>query len=140
MKKKVVLRPRKKELTRGHLVRIARKILLALNARNSEVEIALLSRASLATLASRFLKKREYSPGVLAFSESRHFPHPESKKKVLGEVYLDQQILKHDPKRALVLLAHGILHLLGYRHQGKGDTISMERMEKKLWDRVLSSV
>ncbi|MDE2019010.1 MAG: rRNA maturation RNAse YbeY [Patescibacteria group bacterium] len=72
----------------------------------------------------------------------RHSPAAERpgsalpKKKYLGEIYLNKDILRKSPDRAAPLLTHGILHLLGYDHKKKKDIIKMERHEKRILSKI----
>lgn len=109
----------------------ARKILTVLKVRGATLDIFLLPNREIVVLKKRFIKKKA-EPNVLAFPEPARFPHPETKKRHLGEVYLNSSILKKDVERAMPLLLHGILHLLGYDHKKKTDIIKMERLEKKV--------
>jgi probable rRNA maturation factor len=113
------------------LARLADKILKALKVKGSTLDIFLLDNKSITRLKARFIKKQT-EPNVLAFPEPSHFPHPETKKKYLGEIYLNRDILKKSPDRAKALLLHGILHLLGYDHKEKGDIKEMETLELKI--------
>lgn len=113
------------------LARLAQKMLKALGVRAATMDIILLDNESIAALKARFIKKRT-EPNVLSFPEPAHFPHPETKKKYLGEIYLNRDILKRSPERAKALLLHGVLHLLGYDHIKKADMIEMEALEKKI--------
>jgi probable rRNA maturation factor len=113
------------------LSRLAAKILTMLKVRNATLDIILLDNAKIAALKARFIK-RKTEPNVLSFPEPAHFPHPETKKRYLGEIYLNRGILKRSPERAKALLLHGVLHLLGYDHKKKADIIEMELLEKKI--------
>ena len=113
------------------LSRLADKILKALSVRGATMDIILLDNAKIAALKARFFKKKT-EPNVLSFPEPAHFPHPETKKHYLGEIYLNRDILKRSPGRAKALLLHGVLHLLGYDHKKKADIIKMESLEKKI--------
>ena len=113
------------------LSRLAQKILKTLKVRGATLDIILLDNAKMAALKARFIKKKT-EPNVLSFPEPAHFPHPETKKKYLGEIYLNRDILKRSPERAKALLLHGVLHLLGYDHIKKADMIEMEALEKKI--------
>lgn len=113
------------------LVRVADDILKMLRVRGATLDIILLDDRSMAALKARFIKKRT-EPNVLAFPEPAHFPHPETRKRYLGEVYLNRDILRRSPERAKALLLHGVLHLLGYDHIRKADISTMEGLERKV--------
>jgi rRNA maturation RNase YbeY len=86
-------------------------------------------------------KTRSKKPvDVLAFPEPKVFPHPERRHPSLGEVYLNWDLNRNHPERLAFLLVHGILHLAGYRHKKRHDSMVMETLEKKLWHRVSSLV
>ena len=111
--------------------RLADKILKALNVRGATMDIFLLDTKSITKLKARFMEKKT-EPNVLSFPEPAYFPHPETKKKYLGEIYVNRDILKRSPERANALLLHGVLHLLGYDHKKKADIVKMEALEVKI--------
>jgi probable rRNA maturation factor len=113
------------------LTALADKMLKVLRVRNAAMDIILLDNKSIAALKARFIKKKT-EPNVLSFPEPAHFPHPETKKRYLGEIYLNRDILHKSPERAKALLLHGILHLLGYDHIKKANIVEMEGLEKKI--------
>lgn len=117
------------------LLRLSDKILKALKVKGATLDIFLLDNNSITRLKARFIKKKT-EPNVLAFPEPNHFPHPETKKRYLGEIYLNKDILKESPDRAKALLLHGILHLLGYDHKKKADIKKMESLEAKMLDAI----
>lgn len=110
---------------------LAGKILLILGHRGATLDIFLLENRDIARLKAQFIKKKT-EPNILSFPEPLSFPHPETKKKYLGEIYLNKDILKKSPERTVPLLIHGILHLLGYSHWRKTDAVKMEGLEKKV--------
>ena len=114
---------------------LAKKLLRLLNQRNAIVDIFLLPNADIKKLKARFIKKQT-EPNVLAFTEPIAFPHPETKKKYLGEIYLNKDILKKSPERTAPLLLHGILHLLGHDHKKKIDIVKMEGLEEKILEKL----
>ena len=113
------------------LSRLAQKILKALGVRAATLDIILLDNKSITALKARFIKKKT-EPNVLSFPEPAHFPHPETKKRYLGEIYLNRDILKRSPERARALLLHGVLHLLGFDHVKKAALVKMEALEAKM--------
>jgi len=118
------------------LARLAQKMLEALGVRAATLDIILLDNEKIAALKARFIKKKT-EPNVLSFPEPAQFPHPETKKRYLGEIYLNRDILKKSPERTSALLLHGVLHLLGYDHMKKADRIKMEALEKKTLEKFL---
>ncbi len=117
------------------LARLAQKMLMALGVRGATLDIILLDNAKIATLKARFIKKKT-EPNVLSFPEPAYFPHPETKKRYLGEIYLNRDILKRSPERAKALLLHGVLHLLGYDHVKKADVVEMQVLEARLLKKI----
>ena len=85
---------------------------------------------------------------ILSFKEPDEFPHPEiagagnkesaKKFKYLGEVCLAPEYIKKHNEDIRELLVHGILHLFGYTHNNKNDTIIMVRRENKILKRLRS--
>ena len=80
--------------------------------------------------------KSEKQVSVLAFPEMPGFPHLEGERETLGEVYINRDFAKEEWKTIVALLAHGFLHLLGYRHGKKSDRMEMEEKERRLLRKV----
>jgi probable rRNA maturation factor len=112
---------------------IIRKFLKILKNKNCCSEIYFVSSRKMKFLNKKFRNKNK-AADVLSFPEPKNFPHPESQKKILGEIYLKSPITNY--KLLTILLAHGLLHLLGFRHQKKNDRIKMEKKEKFLVSNV----
>lgn len=104
---------------------------VAASLQGAEVAIALLPNARLRELKRRYLRKDAPVVDVLSFPHSDEFPSP-GRGKYLGEVYLNRTIIRRDPVRGRHLFIHGLLHLLGYRHDSKRDTMEMEKREKSI--------
>jgi probable rRNA maturation factor len=109
---------------------LAKKILKALHERQAALDIILLSDAEMRRMKWRLFRKKT-EPNVISLPEPEQFPHPETRKRYVGEIYLNRDIIRKSPHRAAPLLLHGILHLLGYDHIKKGDAARMEWLEKK---------
>ncbi len=101
------------------------------------VELSLMPNKELRQLKKTLLKKDVEIVDVLAFPGSE-FPNPDITGSYLGEVYINEDIARTDFSRAVFLLIHGVLHLLGYRHDKKRDIIVMEQLERDI-QRVLLS-
>ena len=98
--------------------------------------VTLLSSRAMRRLTWKFLKERGVAD-VLAFPEPKHFPHPETRSKVLGEIYLNTEEAKRRPSRLLFLVIHGVLHLVGYDHLTRRDRMKMGYLEERLLKRFL---
>lgn len=70
---------------------------------------------------------------VYSYEYPNDFPNPEFPDKTpLGEVYINPTVAISEGHSIEYMLVHGFLHLLGYDHQGKDDTIAMQALEEKL--------
>lgn len=78
-------------------------------------------------VGDKTMKKNVYS-----YRAKAGFPYPGIKTKPLGEIYLNPSYIKREGEKVEFMLIHGFLHLLGYDHIKKSDTITMERLEQKL--------
>lgn len=109
--------------------RIAQEFLRLLKKKNCCLDIFLVTSSKMKFLNKKFRNKNK-TTSILTFVEPKNFPHPESKLKFLGEIYLN---LGHIPPKDLNrLIAHGLLHLFGFQHAKKDDRIKMETKENFL--------
>ena len=60
------------------------------------------------------------------------FVLPSKTYKDLGEMYIAPDYIKTKKEDINFLLIHGYLHLLGFNHNKKSDTITMQSKEQKL--------
>ncbi len=95
------------------------------------VTVYLISNKEMGRLNQRF-RKRKGTTNILAFPEPKDFPHPESRLRPLGEIYLAPDFAAKKGENLKRLVLHGLLHLLGFSHSRKSDRIRMEKMERKL--------
>ncbi len=69
---------------------------------------------------------------VLSFPNPKDFPHPEYDGIYLGEIYLNPDYIKEHEENFDHMLLHGILHLLGFDHEKRGERLKMEGLEKDI--------
>ncbi|HTY39803.1 MAG TPA: rRNA maturation RNase YbeY [Candidatus Paceibacterota bacterium] len=107
------------------------------------VDVRFLPNADLRRLKKHYLKKDAAFVNVLSFPEPARFPHPD-RPGHLGEICLNRAYVRPSRRaEGLQMLVHGVLHLLGYRHDRKRDTIRMERLEERLlkeWQKTVRPV
>jgi probable rRNA maturation factor len=96
----------------------------------ASVDVFLISRSQMRAMNRRFLR-RDRPTTVLSFGATLGFPAPRQRIS-LGEVYLAPDVIAERRMDIRELALHGLLHLLGYTHDGKRDTIEMEAREQKL--------
>lgn len=108
------------------------KVLKILKKDNVLVEIYLADSRKMRFLNKKF-RNKDKAADILSFVEPKNFTLPPSKAKKLGEIYLKLPPADF-PLNQLVI--HGLLHLLGYTHKSKNDTILMEKREKFLISKI----
>jgi len=111
--------------------KIARSVFNLLKIKDKGVEINLVSNEEMAKLNSTY-KKKEGPTNILSFPAKKGFPRPEIKFDSLGEIYLAPDYLKNNQDDVKLLIIHGILHLLGYNHKEREETIEMEQKEEEI--------
>lgn len=60
-------------------------------------------------------------------------------RKSLGEIYLAPDYIKKQQEDIVYLLVHGFLHLLGFDHKGKNDSMKIQRKEKELLIKLMTN-
>ena len=120
------------------LFTVAQKTLSYLSLKDSSVRIFLLSGAEMCELEKKAgMRRPGHVPNVLSFAEPKGFPHPETRRKLLGEVYVNKDLATYGFLELVYLLIHGILHLVGYSHEKKNDILNMEVLEREIYKKVL---
>ena len=114
----------------GKIKKTALKTFKILKKKNVSAEIYLAGNQKMRFLNKKFRGKNK-STDVLSFTEPMNFPHPETKTRFLGEIYLNIQDSRFKIQDSRLLI-HGLLHLFGYNHKKKNDRIKMEKIEKKI--------
>ena len=132
-----------KRVTMRRVKEKAERILKVLNQNRSELSLALVGNREIQKLNSRYCKKNEPTD-VLSFPIGERLP---TRKKLLGDVVISverAQWQAREGRRKLeteieTLLIHGILHLLGYDHEGSAkEARKMRRREKSVHLRLCS--
>ncbi len=113
---------------------IGKKILEILKKNSVSVEIYLADARKMRFLNKKF-RGKDKAASILSFEEPRNFVLPASKTKKIGEIYLNVSCSMYHAARER-LLAHGLLHLLGYKHGNKNDRLIMEKREKYVHNRL----
>ena len=121
----------------------ARRILRELDRVGSELSVALVGDAEIASLNASY--RGQHRPtDVLAFSLLDGV-HAERRGTLLGDVVIGVETAARQARRRhrclddelARLLIHGTLHLLGHDHQRRAETRAMRAEERRLW-RALS--
>lgn len=94
-----------------------------------EFEVYLVGRKMMREINHRFRGKNEPTD-VLSFTLPREFPKVPSLNKRLGEIYLCPPVAREREEKLEALLAHGLLHLLGFNHDLKNARMKMEKLEE----------
>lgn len=83
------------------------------------------------------LRRQNKTANVLSFKEPKKFPHPETKLKFLGEIYLNADYIKTKKIDIQSLIIHSLFHLLGCEHGLKSDKIKMAKAHRRLCSLLL---
>lgn len=118
-----------------NILRALEKALNIMNAEPSRVEVSLLGKEEIAELNETY-KGKEGPTNVLSFSDPDEMPEMEDDFNYLGEVYLCPEVIEERGEDIIYLSVHGLLHLLGYTHKNKSDTIKMEEKEKEIMKKI----
>ena len=131
-------------LNRLELGRRARRLLRAIGQGQSELSLVLVGDAAMAALNAAH-RGRSNTTDVLAFSlvEGDHSGY---RGPLLGDVVISLDTARRRARASrrdldtelLVLLIHGVLHLVGYDHQRPVEARRMAREEKRLCDLLRS--
>ena len=120
------------------LKKIAQKVLEIVEQDQAELCLVLVGNAEIRKLNAKF-RKKDYPTDVLSFPAGDQLPEG---LRILGDVVISVEKAKAQSKERLrtlneemvTLLIHGIVHLLGYDHEGSSkDARIMERLEKKIY-------
>jgi rRNA maturation RNase YbeY len=133
-------RQKKIKISISQIKKVANQILKDLGFNDHELSILLVDNNEISYLNQKYLK-RSGPTDVISFS-MQEGDFTEVNSKLLGDVVISldeaksqsEKNLESFEKEVFFLLLHGILHILGYDHENKKETIKMKKMEKKLMD------
>ncbi|MDO8582831.1 MAG: rRNA maturation RNAse YbeY [bacterium] len=75
---------------------------------------------------------------VLAYPVPEGFPRPDlGTARDLGELYINPEHIAAHGEDFSFMAVHAFLHLLGYDHHGKHDTVKMEAKEQEILAAIL---
>jgi len=128
--------PRYKKFEKG-IKKILKKALGVLRKENFLLEVFLISDIKIKSLNREF-RGKDKPTNVLSFEEvgEPDFVEPrvggDKNFKRLGEIYLAPDYISRESQDFFKLAIHGLLHLFGYKHETKSDTINMQKLEDKV--------
>jgi len=114
-----------------------------------DIEIALVGPSRIRKI-NKIYRNKNKATDILSFEEKK-FPFEEKiaelNRNKLGDLIICPARIKKTAKREGIefetllvrVLIHGILHLLGYNHQERGEAKIMEEKEKKYLNYILNS-
>lgn len=110
---------------------IVKRTLVFLKKDGFYLEIFLVTDEVMGTL-NRIFRQKNQTTNVLSFPVENFFNVFDPRFRLLGEIYISPfYILSHNENLQQIVI-HGLLHLLGYTHTGKNDTMKMQELEEKL--------
>jgi rRNA maturation RNase YbeY len=124
--------------------RVARRILAELGLLDAELSLLFVSDLQIQALNQRYLRRDEPT-NVLAFPMRKgefSILHPH----LLGDIVISVETAKRQSNRfglnemgmIILLMVHGVLHLIGYEHEGtKKGAREMALKQKELFRRVV---
>lgn len=124
---------------RDEIIQALTRALVYLKIDNFAVEVCLVTDEVMQGINKRFQSKDEPA-SVLSFGEVDDMPLIPQELKPLGEIYLAPDFIERQNQNVVQLALHGFLHLIGYTHNGKSDTIEMKKIEHELWRMLLQDL
>ncbi|PIR98186.1 MAG: rRNA maturation RNase YbeY [Candidatus Colwellbacteria bacterium CG10_big_fil_rev_8_21_14_0_10_42_22] len=105
----------------------ALRVFKFLQKRSCAVDIYLVSAPKMQELNKSY-RDKDAITDVIAVELPVGFPQKDS--SYIGEVFLNPPAVESKGYSLEYALIHGILHLLGFRHEKKSDKMEMEKQEK----------
>jgi rRNA maturation RNase YbeY len=127
-----------KKLRTGALKKIAQSVLALVGQAEAELSVVLVGDAEIKKLNARY-RRKDYPTDVLSFPIEGALALG---NRLLGDVIISVEKAREQAKERgrtpyqemVILLIHGIVHLLGYDHErSSSDARTMKRLENKLY-------
>jgi probable rRNA maturation factor len=117
----------------GKIKSLANKLVKSVKMAGLSFEVYLISDREMRRLNLKF-RGMDKPTNILSFNADKGSVRPDLKKnaRYLGEIFLAPGYIRSQGENPSFLFIHGFLHLLGYTHNGKRDTIKMEKLEGRL--------
>ena len=145
-------RQRKITIDTNHLIKAAQKMLGALKYEGYDLGILLTTNRTIRHF-NKLYRGKDRPTDVLSFpfhpmlKPGERIKPKSSEEENLGDLIISLQYVKTDAprwgqtfeERMIVLLAHGIAHLLGYDHETDEEYALMRKVEQKLLRTAASS-
>jgi rRNA maturation RNase YbeY len=77
---------------------------------------------------------------VLAYPAEKDFPRPDLAVRDMGELYINPKYIAEHGEDFAFMAVHAFLHLLGYDHHGKHDTVKMEAKEQEVLAAITTTI
>ena len=119
--------------------RQARRVMVYLGCHDRELSVVFVNDEGMRSL-NRAYRSKDRSTNVLAFPQCQTYPG-EPQTQMLGDIVISlptaareaEELGQSLEERVVFLLAHGLLHLLGYDHEGpESQRLCMERREQEI--------
>ena len=115
----------------GEVQKILQKALAFLKEKDLHLDLFLVSTKGIQEV-NKISRGKDAPTTVISFPDEGVVPYPETEKKHIGEIYLAPRVISKKGDSIFHLAIHGLLHLLGYTHSQKRDSIEMERIEEEI--------
>jgi len=134
-----------RQITKNFVKETAEKILKELQMDNTELSITLTDNETIQQLNKKW-REKDRPTDVLSFPINEK--PPGYRYRILGDVVISLPYAKRQAEEIGIpyrdefvrLLTHGILHLLGYDHEGcPAEAERMFRLQDRIYEKIISS-
>ena len=136
MKIEILNAQNKIEIDENHLKSCARKVLRFSKKKKAHLSIMIVDNNMMKQLNKKY-RKKDKAADVLSFSmkEGRQI---KGDRELLGDIVISAEEARGENEIYLFLI-HGMLHLLGYDHKNRSQTVKMEKRQTDLLEKICKS-